>query len=112
MLIMCGQSTGTCSRTSTSWAGEFRSVNMAKGVGRSFGDVKTGEANQLLDDVRKRVADTDWGRLGRDTFAERAATVFAYPTRSTRSARATEARRKCSWSTSRSNRVSPSTTAR
>lgn len=60
------------------WAGEFRSVNISKGAGRGFGDVKTGEVDQLLDDVRKRVAGTDWGRLDRDTFAERAATVFAY----------------------------------
>ncbi len=60
------------------WAGEFRSVNMAKGVGRGFGDVKTGEVDQLLEDVRQRVIGTDWERLDRDTFAERAATVFAY----------------------------------
>ena len=60
------------------WAGEFRSVNISKGAGRGFGDVKTGEVDQLLDDVRKRVAGTDWGRLDRDTFAELAATVFAY----------------------------------
>lgn len=60
------------------WAGQFRSVNMAKGAGRGFGDVKTGEVDQLLEDVRQRVIGTDWERLDRDTFAERAATVFAY----------------------------------
>jgi len=60
------------------WAGEFRSVNMSKGVGRGFGDVKTGEVDHLLDDVRQRIAGTDWGRLDRDTFGEQAATVFAY----------------------------------
>lgn len=60
------------------WAGEFRSVNMAKGAGRGFGDVTTGEVDQLLDDVRQRIADTDWGRLDRDRFGEQAATVFAY----------------------------------
>ena len=53
-------------------------MNIAKGVGRGFGDIKTGEVDQLLDDVRKRVVGTDWGRLDRDAFAERAAVVFAY----------------------------------
>ena len=60
------------------WAGEFRGVNIAKGAGRGFGDIKTGEVGQLLDDMRTHVVSTDWGRLDRDTFAERAATVFAY----------------------------------
>ena len=27
------------------WAGEFRSVNISKGAGRGFGDVKTGEVD-------------------------------------------------------------------
>lgn len=60
------------------WAGEFRSVNVSKGVGRGFGDVKTGEVDRLLDDVRTRVVGTDWSRLDREAFGEKAAVVFAY----------------------------------
>lgn len=60
------------------WAGEFRTVNMSKGAGRGFGDVRTGELNRLLEDVRQRVTGTDWGNLERDAFAQHAATVFAY----------------------------------
>lgn len=59
------------------WAGEYRTVNISKGAGRSFGDVKR-ELPRLLDDMRKHVAGTDWGRLDRDSFAEQAAVVFAY----------------------------------
>ena len=31
-------------------------IDISKGAGRGFGDVKTGEVDQLLDDVRKRLA--------------------------------------------------------
>jgi cell filamentation protein len=33
------------------WAGEYRTINMAKGPGRSFGDVRTGELGDYLRDV-------------------------------------------------------------
>ena len=60
------------------WAGEFRGVNISKGVGRGFGDVKAGEVDRLLEDVRARVAGTDWSVLDREAFGEKAAVVFAY----------------------------------
>jgi len=55
------------------WAGEYRSVNISKGAGRGFGDVKTGEVDQLLDDVRKRVAGTGSGPAVRDRESGRGA---------------------------------------
>lgn len=60
------------------WAGEFRTVNMSKGIGRGFGDVTTGEVDRLLTDVRDRSAGTEWDRLDRDEFGAKAAEVFAY----------------------------------
>ena len=60
------------------WAGEYRTVNITKGQGRSFGDVTTGEVDRYLADVQRFVAGAGWGRLDRDQFAERAATVFAH----------------------------------
>lgn len=60
------------------WAGEFRTVNMSKRLGTGFGDVRTGEVDQLLASVRDRVARTNWGVLDRDEFSEKAAEVFAY----------------------------------
>lgn len=60
------------------WAGEYRTVNMAKGSGRAFGDVRTGEVDRYLGDAHRLVTGTEWGRLGRDDFAAKAAEVFAY----------------------------------
>ncbi len=60
------------------WAGQFRGVNMAKGSGRGFGDVKTGEIDRYLSDVHRLVESTAWERLDREQFGERTATVFAY----------------------------------
>src|SRR5690606_11403670 len=60
------------------WAGQYRTVNMAKGVGRGFADVATGEIDRYLADVQRLVRGTEWSRLEREEFGERAATVFAY----------------------------------
>lgn len=60
------------------WAGEYRGVNMVKGGGRGFGDVKTGEVDRYLGDVHELVVSTPWADLQRDDFGERCATVFAY----------------------------------
>lgn len=60
------------------WAGEYRTVNIAKGPGRGFGDVKTGELDRYLSDVHQLVTRTEWSRLDRQSFVDRAATVFAY----------------------------------
>jgi cell filamentation protein len=60
------------------WAGHYRSVNIAKGPGRNFGDVLTGELERYLRDVRRLSTRGGWGTLGRTEFVERAATVFAY----------------------------------
>lgn len=42
------RSTGTCSRTSTSGRGEYRTVEMSKGPGRGFGEVRSGEVDRYL----------------------------------------------------------------
>lgn len=60
------------------WAGAFRGVNMAKGSGRGFGDVKTGEVERYLGDVHRLVTGTTWAELDREQFGECAASVFAY----------------------------------
>ena len=60
------------------WAGEYRTVNMSKGPGRGFGDVKTGEVDRYLSDVQQLVTSTDWGKLSRNDFIATASTVFAY----------------------------------
>lgn len=60
------------------WAGEYRTVEMFKGMGRGFAEVRGGEVQRYLSDVRRLVAGTEWGRLDRDGFGERVATVFAY----------------------------------
>lgn len=41
--------------------GEYRTVNMSKGPGRGFGDVKTGEVDRYLSTVQQLVTSTDWG---------------------------------------------------
>ncbi len=60
------------------WAGEYRTVNMSKGPGRGFGDVKTREVDRYLSDVQQLVTSTDWGKLSRNDFIATASTVFAY----------------------------------
>lgn len=60
------------------WAGRYRTVNMAKGIGRGFGDVHAGEVDRLLADAHRVVAGTQWDRLDRQGFGEQAARVFAY----------------------------------
>src|SRR5690606_36987954 len=40
------------------WAGQYRTVNMAKGVGRGFADVTTGEIDRYLADVQRLVRGT------------------------------------------------------
>lgn len=60
------------------WAGQYRTVNMAKGFGRGFGDVHAGEVDRLLADAHRVVAGTAWDRLDRQGFGEQAARVFAY----------------------------------
>lgn len=60
------------------WAGEYRTVEMFKGVGRGFAEVCSGEVERYLSDVHRLVAGTAWRELDREQFGERAATVFAY----------------------------------
>lgn len=60
------------------WAGEYRTVEMRKGVGRAFAAVRGGEVERYLNDVRRVVTSTPWLELDREQFGERAAAVFAY----------------------------------
>ncbi len=60
------------------WAGQYRTVELFKGVGRGFAEVRSGEVERYLSDVHRLVAGTAWLELDRDAFGERAATVFAY----------------------------------
>lgn len=60
------------------WAGEYRTVEMFKGVGRGFAEVRSGEVERYLGDVHRLVASMVWRELDREAFGERAATVFAY----------------------------------
>lgn len=60
------------------WAGEYRTVNLLKGGGRPFGDIRTGEMQRYLADVHQLVDGTSWSKLDRRGFVEQAATVFAY----------------------------------
>jgi cell filamentation protein len=60
------------------WAGEYRSIEMAKGVGRPFADARSGEIDQYLGDMHRSVVQTPWRDLGRDDFGERAAVTFAH----------------------------------
>ena len=60
------------------WAGQYRTVELFKGVGRGFAEVRAGEVERYLSDVRRLVVGTAWRELDREAFGERAATVFAY----------------------------------
>lgn len=59
------------------WAGQYRTVNITKDIS-TFADVRSGQVDRYLADMHRIVSDTPWARLDRDTFAERAASVFAY----------------------------------
>lgn len=59
------------------WAGRYRTVNISKGV-REFGDVRTGEVDQLMADVSRLVVAFEWGRFDHDQFVQHVAPVYAY----------------------------------
>ena len=60
------------------WAGEYRTVEMSKGPGRGFGEVRSGEVDRYLSDARQLVTSTDWAKISRNDFVATASTVFAY----------------------------------
>lgn len=60
------------------WAGEYRTVNMAKGPGREFGRVDNGELDRYLSATPRIATSTDWPALSRNQFAAHAAMVFSY----------------------------------
>lgn len=59
------------------WAGDCRTVNIAKGLS-SFADVRSGQIDRYLRDVHRLVGATEWKELDREEFGTAAATVFAY----------------------------------
>jgi cell filamentation protein len=60
------------------WAGEYRTVEMSKGPGRGFGEVRSGEVDRYLSDAQRLVTSTDWAKISRNDFVATASTVFAY----------------------------------
>lgn len=58
------------------WAGEYRTVNMDKGV-TTFADAKNGGIDHFLDEAIHKIQATEWGSLNRREFAEAASEVFA-----------------------------------
>ena len=60
------------------WAGEYRTVDMAKGVGCLFALVGNGEISRYLTDIRQMVTQTSWGQLDHEQFVQRMAAVFAH----------------------------------
>lgn len=60
------------------WAGQYRTVNMAKGGTAPFADAHNGAIDAYLTDVRAMVERTDWAQLDHAAFAERSAEVFAH----------------------------------
>lgn len=60
------------------WAGEFRTVDIFKGAGRGFAEVRSGEIERYLSDVRRLVVGVAWEHLDRAAFGDHAAEVFAY----------------------------------
>ena len=58
------------------WAGEYRTVNMDKGV-TSFADAKNGGIDHYLNEATRKIQATEWGNLNRREFAEAASEVFA-----------------------------------
>lgn len=60
------------------WAGEFRTVNMAKPGGVGFARTRNGEAQRMIDAVQEYIGSQDWSQLDRDGFGKNAAVVFAF----------------------------------
>lgn len=60
------------------WAGEFRTVNMAKPGGVGFARTRNGEAGRMIDAVQEYIGSEDWSRFDRDGFSKNAAVVFAF----------------------------------
>lgn len=60
------------------WAGEFRTINMAKPGGVGFARTRNGEAQRMIDAVQEYIGSQDWSQLDRDGFAKNAAVVFAF----------------------------------
>ncbi|MFT4298349.1 MAG: Fic family protein [Aeromicrobium sp.] len=59
------------------WAGEERTVGMAKDVS-DFADVSSGQVDRYFEDVNRIVRSAQWARLDRPQFARAAANVFAH----------------------------------
>lgn len=64
------------------WAGQYRTVNMAKGGGAAFADAHNGAIDAYLDNVRVMVERTDWAQLSHAEFSERAAEIFSWTNQS------------------------------
>ena len=58
------------------WAGEFRTVDLAK-AGKAFARVGEPPFEQYLSDATRRIAETPWGRLDQQQFATAMAETFA-----------------------------------
>lgn len=58
------------------WAGEFRTVDIRKGM-TSFAGVHDGGLDSRLSAVKAQVAGADWANMDRKTFVESASSVFA-----------------------------------
>lgn len=58
------------------WAGEFRTVDMAK-AGKAFARVGERQFDQYLEDVTQHIAETPWPKLDQEQFAQAMAETFA-----------------------------------
>jgi cell filamentation protein len=58
------------------WAGEYRTVPLAKGSPVGFAEPD--QIDRYLDDAQSIIGSTAWGRLDRKGFSKAAAEVFAY----------------------------------
>lgn len=59
------------------WAGEYRAVDIAKGLSE-FASVNDGSIDKQLQIVHSLVTEQDWSTVDRDQFAERCAEVYAH----------------------------------
>ena len=59
------------------WAGQYRCVNIFKGVS-SFADVHAGQIDRYLSDAKQLIQEIDWSSLNHGDFAQVSAEVFAY----------------------------------
>ena len=59
------------------WAGQYRCVNIFKGVS-SFADVHAGQIDRYLGDAKQLIQEIDWSSLNHSDFAQVSAEVFAY----------------------------------